>query len=317
MSAVSNINGIISDKVVVIVRNRFLSNLTEGMLSVLRRLNILRLVIHYDSFLELYRNLRVISKLSSVAYVSLITNLSNVTDDLSFLKVVTRCYRNVNLGFIVKHPDEMLEAINGVAIHLLCRRIWLLNEVVAVREGGPREATSVKPLYLIVPTNELKALGILRSGVFVLDRKSSHPADVGVLKNLFINSKRDPSLRSEVMITLGVKVRGRLTISEDDIRVLELVERYGCLKKVAEVIGVNYIVLRKRLTDLERELGVKIIVSQRGGSEKGSTELTPFGKGLLSSVKPILDRAKEALLSYGLDRYVSFEKEVCGEGFIE
>ena len=311
-----HVNNLVS-RVVFILQNSVLGNASDlsKLLDSLREFNLTRLVIYYNSFPELYRNLKVIGRISSVVPTSLIARLRDVMDDLNFLKVIAQCYQNISLGFIVRNPDEMLGITRNAAVQLLCRRIWLFNEVVTCRED--LKNLSVKPLYLVIPTSNVKVLGIMRSGAFIADGESAHPADVEVLKEVLLNRRYDPSVMSGITISLGIKVGGGIVISEDDIRVLELVEKYGCLKKVAEAVGVSYMVLRKRLAELERELGVKIILSQRGGSERGSTELSPFGRGLLSSVKPILIRAREALLNHGLNQYVDFGSEVCGQGFIE
>ena len=92
-------------------------------------------------------------------------------------------------------------------------------------------------------------------------------------------------------------------------RLLKSIDEEGSIRKAAEKLGRGY---RKAWGDIKRTenaLGRKIVRKMRGGSAGGSTELTEFGRELLSgwqkyreAVMKGMDGAFEQYLSGLLER---------------
>ena len=71
------------------------------------------------------------------------------------------------------------------------------------------------------------------------------------------------------------------------MELMENIETYSSLKKATEAMGMSYTKALRIIRDVERELGFPIVVSVKGGNERGSTKLTEKGKKVLSTYKEI------------------------------
>ncbi len=303
-------------KVTVTFRIDALENMDlSKIIDLQRELELRRLIVFYDSFLDVYNNLKEISKISSVVPVSLVTRLDNVLDDLEFLTTINRLYKNVYLGFLVRHPNDIFKLPKNIRVQLLCRKAWLLNEIIYAR-SEPQNPL-IKPLFLLVPSEKLRVLGILKSGVKIVGVDRSYSVNSKELREFLLNYMHSSSLSQKVSLFIGIKLGKEVVISEDDLEVLSLIREHGCLKKVAEILGSNYATIRRKLIDLEKELGTKIIISQRGGSEKGSTELSLLGEELLTTLKPIINEVKRILSQHGISQFIDLKNEICKYDFID
>ena len=66
-------------------------------------------------------------------------------------------------------------------------------------------------------------------------------------------------------------------------RILKLIEEKGSLKAACEEMGYTYRRTWGNLQKIEKMLGFPLLEKHRGGSEKGSTRLTPEGKKLVDA----------------------------------
>jgi molybdate transport system regulatory protein len=66
-------------------------------------------------------------------------------------------------------------------------------------------------------------------------------------------------------------------------RVLKLIDEKGSLKAACEQMGYTYRRTWGNLQKTEQMLGFPLLEKHRGGSEKGSTRLTPEGKKLVAA----------------------------------
>ena len=73
------------------------------------------------------------------------------------------------------------------------------------------------------------------------------------------------------------------------MELLEKIETYSSLKKATEAMGMSYTKALRIIRDIERELGFPIVVSMKGGNERGSTKLTDKGRKFLSTYKEVFD----------------------------
>ncbi len=66
-------------------------------------------------------------------------------------------------------------------------------------------------------------------------------------------------------------------------KILKLIEQKGSLKAACEEMGYTYRRTWGNLQKIEQMLGFPLLEKHRGGSEKGSTRLTPEGKKLVDA----------------------------------
>jgi len=93
-----------------------------------------------------------------------------------------------------------------------------------------------------------------------------------------------------------MKVKTRLIICNEKpffsvgpMELMEKIEIYSSLKKATEAMGMSYTKALRIIRDIERELGFPIVVSVKGGNDRGSTMLTEKGKQVLAVYKEIFE----------------------------
>jgi len=78
-----------------------------------------------------------------------------------------------------------------------------------------------------------------------------------------------------------MKKDGRFVVSAGRAKLLRLIHEYGSISKAAEEMGMSYRHAWGSIRKIEEALGEKVVISERGGQEGGSTRLTPEGRSLL------------------------------------
>ena len=73
------------------------------------------------------------------------------------------------------------------------------------------------------------------------------------------------------------------------MELMEKIETYSSLKKATEAMGMSYTKALRIIRDVERELGFPVVVSIKGGNDRGSTRLTEKGKQVLYAYKDIYE----------------------------
>ena len=73
------------------------------------------------------------------------------------------------------------------------------------------------------------------------------------------------------------------------MELMEKIETYSSLKKATEAMGMSYTKALRIIRDIEHELGFPVVVSVKGGNERGSTKLTEKGRQVLITYKEIYD----------------------------
>jgi molybdate transport system regulatory protein len=91
--------------------------------------------------------------------------------------------------------------------------------------------------------------------------------------------------RSKVWLTLG----DRPVFGDGKARLLEQVDRSGSLKAAAEALGMSYRGLWGRLSEMERRLGMKLLVRKAGGAGGGGSRLTASARRLLERYRRFRD----------------------------
>jgi molybdate transport system regulatory protein len=101
----------------------------------------------------------------------------------------------------------------------------------------------------------------------------------------------------------SLRPRSRLWVERDGVPVygdgkhewLELIEETGSLRATAETLGMSYRNLWGRLKEMERRLGVRLVVRHKGGPGGGGMELTADGRALVENFRQYRDRVDHDL----------------------
>jgi len=80
---------------------------------------------------------------------------------------------------------------------------------------------------------------------------------------------------------LWLKRDDRFVVSEGRARLLRLIEKYGSLARAADEMGMSYRHAWGVVKKIEEVTGERIVLSERGGQEGGTSVLTPEGENLL------------------------------------
>ena len=99
----------------------------------------------------------------------------------------------------------------------------------------------------------------------------------------------------EVRSKLWIEVNGKTVLSDYRAAILEGIDRTGSLAKAAEELKVPYRTAWQRLKESEEVLGLRLVESQSGGAEGGSSTLTQAARELLRRYRE-LTRGLDALV---------------------
>ncbi|MDY6914218.1 MAG: LysR family transcriptional regulator [Planctomycetota bacterium] len=91
--------------------------------------------------------------------------------------------------------------------------------------------------------------------------------------------------KSKVWLESG----GRAVFGDGKAELLEQIEQTGSLAAAAESMGMSYRGLWGRLREMERRLGMKLLVRTTGGRGGGGSQLTDQGRKLLSQYRRFRD----------------------------
>lgn len=103
-------------------------------------------------------------------------------------------------------------------------------------------------------------------------------------------------MNHEVRCQVWLTESGRPVLGEEQALLLRLVREKGSIVDAAQALGISYRHAWSRLRQIERDAGHRIVVSQRGGSQRGSTALTPEGEELLQEFENKKRRVDEQLI---------------------
>ncbi len=315
LSALKDIRNLIGS-IIVIIHIDILNGIDlKKLIELYREVNFNRLMIYYESFIELYNFLHNLRKISTIIPTSLIARFDNIASDIDFLITINNNIRDMNMGFILKKSEEIINLPGKIRPQLICKKNWLLNDIISAK--CTQFSIFSKPIFILVPNSGLSVLGLFRTGIQLINVNQNTPIDVKELKKIIIDVNPVNRIKQNISLFIGIRVNNDLIISEEDLEILRLIKECGCLKKVAEIIGSSYTTVRKRLLELEKGLGAKVFISKRGGSDKGSTDLLPLGEELLFTFKPLIEEIKKLLMSSGAIRLIDLRNELCKYELIE
>jgi len=76
-------------------------------------------------------------------------------------------------------------------------------------------------------------------------------------------------------------------LSVGPMELLEKIERHSSIKKATEEMGMSYAKALRIIRTIEEELGFPVVLSEKGGNNRGSTKLTEKGRQVLAAFKEI------------------------------
>ncbi|MFT4105012.1 MAG: LysR family transcriptional regulator [Lacrimispora sp.] len=74
---------------------------------------------------------------------------------------------------------------------------------------------------------------------------------------------------------------------------LDAIEMHKSIKKATEYTGISYPKAIRMVRTLEEELGFPVVISEKGGSERGGTRLTEKGREVLETYRKIEKAVEE------------------------
>jgi len=273
-----------------------------------------RLMLYHDDFISLYNMRDMLRRLSKIRNVSLLSDYANIAEDLEFIIALSKLMPSINFGMLIKNPQELfkLSEDRSFNVKFLCRKKWLIYDIIPV--SSPELST---PLYMLLPNTKSKVFAILKTGLKLIDSAGILSINIRDLKRYMLSNKyMNTSLFNRIKPFIGFKFSNGAILTDEDLLLLKYVDEYKCLKKIAKIMGMSYCAVRRKIIDLEKSLGVKLVISKRGGLEKGLTVLTPIGKGLLSTLSPIVEKVRKNVIGQDLNRVINVDGYVCQNDFV-
>lgn len=271
-----------------------LANL-DKLTVLLRRVNINRMVVYYDKFIDVYNCKSILKKLAPTINMSLVSYIDSIREDIGLIISLSRMTPNINYG-IVLEPEKLLTLMRDFNIKFLYRVKWLLYDIVPAHT----QLDNTPPIFMLVRNSESKVLALLKSGLKILGANGFDSINVDDIKEYIINDGYNyETTITSITPCIGFKINNVL-LTEDDIMLLKYIDEYKCLRSVAKIMNASYTSIKKRITELEKLLGIKLVISRRGGTEGGLTELTPIGKDILSTVLPLINDLRKVISKFEL-----------------
>ena len=87
-------------------------------------------------------------------------------------------------------------------------------------------------------------------------------------------------------IITRIKVCGNKPFfSTGPLELLEKIEKYSSIKKATEAMGMSYTKALRIIRNMEEELAFPVVISNKGGNNRGETKLTEEGKRFMATYK--------------------------------
>lgn len=87
--------------------------------------------------------------------------------------------------------------------------------------------------------------------------------------------------------------KDRIFIGKGVKEMLDAIELHKSIKKATEYTGISYPKAIRMVRTLEEELGFPVVISEKGGNERGGTRLTEKGKEVLETYRRIEKAVEE------------------------
>ena len=93
----------------------------------------------------------------------------------------------------------------------------------------------------------------------------------------------------EIKHKVWIEKDGEIIVGMGREALLRAIKETGSIIKAAEKVGFNYKKAMSYIKAMEERTGQKIVITFKGGREKGGAKLTEFGEGLLKDFESIIN----------------------------
>ena len=90
------------------------------------------------------------------------------------------------------------------------------------------------------------------------------------------------------------------------IWLLKRIEEFKSINRAAKDMNLSYTKALKILNRLEENLGRRLLVRKKGGSERGGAELTPFARKFVKEYEDFNDNVTD----HAVKQFAKFEKKL-------
>lgn len=87
---------------------------------------------------------------------------------------------------------------------------------------------------------------------------------------------------------------GEFVMGPRYVRLLEGIERHGSIRAACGDLGLSYRTCLTRIRRMEDVVGAPVVITQRGGAERGSAAVTPLGRRLVRAYRAWRDEMERA-----------------------
>ncbi len=102
-------------------------------------------------------------------------------------------------------------------------------------------------------------------------------------------------MRVKLCVKIWLESDGKFIMGEGTARLLRTVEEKGSLSGAAQTLKISYSHAWRKVRDIEKNLGMKVLEKKRGGRIGGSSVVTQEGKMLIEEYERLKMAAENAL----------------------
>lgn len=282
--------------------------LDEFVSSISRGLRFVKsIVLAFEGFEPLYNARKLVKYLAQQYSVAIATSFDDIEEDLEL--AVELC-RKLGTKLLLVGGENAVEKLveHGFSVDTFCISRWFLYNILAVRSSP-----SNVPTYLAIPNEMSRFVVVARSGLYIASPQTINVLDTSTLSEIVEQTLRKDGDALEVLNriepVLLLRV-GDTYVSREDIELLKTIDEMKSVRAVMKKMGLSYVALRKRIVELEKGFGVKLVVSKRGGVDRGHTELTPVGKKILEYLDHVYTILAESIKRATALSYLSTCREL-------
>ena len=262
MGIIDDLEGISEEFIDMLDIYDFIVLYARSLDEVLASRNILRVLVHARSGLK--------------KVIILDIGRSIPFDDVRLFIESARIYRYYPVLLVYEKTDiQYLQGLLGLRDAKYCTTKWFNYNVYIFYEAVRKHGVT---LSILARCSEPDTkLIMFRDCLSLLCRSGTSTSIPAVLRRIYLSSK--PLLQV-----------GDVVIDEEFLNIADSLEEYGSIRLTSKSLGLSYTRTRrviKELEKLEKNLGVQLIETRRGGSEHGKTSFTHIGRIVMDNIKEL------------------------------
>lgn len=96
-------------------------------------------------------------------------------------------------------------------------------------------------------------------------------------------------------ITLRIDLEGKGSIGPGKVRLLELIDEQGSIRRAGTALGMSYARAWGLVRELSDTFGEPVVIASPGGKSGGGATLTPLGRKIINAYRTAERRATHAV----------------------